>query len=80
MTDKTLEVKWMGRKVAAWNEITELSWLPTRGALNAMMRPLRFVAKSAGKTVKGGIPVGAFERTEELIAELQKRSGKTISK
>lgn len=79
MTDKTLEARWIGRKAVPWSEITELSWLPTRGALNGMMRPLRFVATSAGKTVKGGIPVGAFERTDELIAELQKRSGKTIS-
>jgi len=27
---------------------------------------------------KFGLPVGAFERTEELLAELQKRSDKTI--
>jgi hypothetical protein len=44
------------------------------------MKPLRFIANSSGKTIQGNIPVGVFERSEELIAELQKRSGKQISK
>jgi hypothetical protein len=79
ITDKTLQRTWLGTKTVAWGDITELSWLPTKGALAAMMKPLQFVAKSADKTVKASIPVGVFERSGELIAELQKRSGKSIS-
>ena len=74
------ERKWVGKKSTPWNEIVELSWLPARGMLQKMMRPMRIVAKNPTQTIKFGLPVGAFERSEELIAELQKRSGKEISK
>jgi len=79
MNPDTLEVKWIGRKIAPWKDITELKWLPAHGGLKRAMRPLSFKAMSDGKKIAGGIPVGVFERTEELLAELQKRSGKTIS-
>jgi hypothetical protein len=79
MTPHTLERKWMGKKTMQWNEITELKWLPTPGALQKAMRPLRVVAKNPTRIVKAGIPVGVFERSPEIIAEMQKRSGKTIA-
>jgi hypothetical protein len=74
------ERRWLGLKSAPWNEIVELTWLPAVGALQRAMRPLRIVAKNPVNTVKIGLPVGAFERSDELVAELQKRSGKTLSK
>lgn len=80
MTHDMFERRWVGKKAVPWNEITELSWLPAMGFLQRQMRPLRIVAKNPVSTVKFGLPVGAFERTEELLAELQKRSGKNISK
>lgn len=73
------ERRWMGLKSVPWNEITELKWLPAAGALQKAMSPMRIVAKNPTQTVKIGLPVGAFERSEEIIAELQKRSGKTLS-
>lgn len=74
------ERRWLGLKSAPWNEIVELTWLPAVGALQRAMRPLRIVAKNPVSTVKIGLPVGAFERSDELVAELEKRSGKTLSK
>ena len=79
MTSHSLERKWLGRKVMAWNEITELKWMPAVGAMQRAMRPLRVVAKSPTQTVKAGIPVGTFERSAELVAELEKRAGRTIA-
>ena len=78
LTPYTLERVWMGKKVWNINEITELKWLPTPGFLQKMMRPLMVVSKNPTKTVKAGIPVGTFERTEELVAELEKRTGKKV--
>jgi len=78
MTYHTLERRWLGYKAVPWNEITELKWLPAIGAMQRAMRPLRVVAKNPTKTTKFGIPTGTFERNEELLAELEKRSGKTI--
>ena len=80
LTHDMFERRWVGKKSAPWNEIVELKWLPAVGMLQRAMRPMRIVAKNPTRTVKIGLPVGAFERSEELIAELQKRSGKTISK
>ena len=80
MTADMLERRWVGKKSVPWNEISELSWLPTRGFLQGFMRPLRIVASNPTSKVRFGIPVGAFERTDELIAELEKYSGKSISK
>jgi hypothetical protein len=80
MTHDMFERRWIGKKMVSWNEITELSWLPALGYLQRQMRPLRIVAKNPVGTVKIGLPVGAFERTDELLAELQKRSGQAISK
>ncbi len=80
LTPHLFERRWIGKKSAPWNEMVELTWLPTPGMLQRMMRPMRIVAKNPTQTVKIGLPVGAFERSEELIAELQKRSGKEISK
>ncbi|KAB2842825.1 hypothetical protein F9K50_01195 [bacterium] len=79
MTHDTLERRWVGRKAVPWNEITELSWLPAMGYLQRYMRPLRIVAENPASKVKFGLPVGAFERTDELLVELQKRSGKTVA-
>jgi hypothetical protein len=78
MSQQSLSRKWIGTKTVPWNEITELKWLPALGALQRAMRQLRVVAKNPTKTVKFGIPVGCFERNEELIEELQKRWGKAI--
>ena len=80
MTPHTLERKWIGKKVWAWNEITELKWLPTPSFLQKAMRPMRVMSKNPTQTVKGGIPIGTFERTEELIGELEKRTGKKITR
>jgi len=80
MTHDMFERRWIGKNSVPWNEITELAWLPTPGYLQKQMRPLRIVAKNPVKTVKIGLPVGVFERTDELLEELQKRSGQTISK
>lgn len=79
MTQDTLEARWIGRRVARWNEITEMSWGRSTGIIRTAMRPLRFVASSAGKTIQGNIPVGVFERSDELVAELQKRAGRQIA-
>lgn len=79
MSHDSFERRWIGKKSVPWNEITELSWLPAMGYLQRQMRPLRIVAKNPTSTVKFGVPVGAFEKTEELVAELQKRAGKTIA-
>lgn len=80
MTRDTFSRRWVGQKEVPWNEITELSWLPAMGAMQRAMRPLRIVAKSTTRTVKIGLPVGAFEKSEEIVAELQKRSGKSLTK
>ena len=80
MTHDMFSRRWLGQKSVPWNEITELKWLPALGALQRAMRPMRIVAKSTTGTVKLGLPVGAYEKSEEIIAELQRRSGKTLSK
>ncbi len=78
MTYDELEVQWIGRKKAYWKEITELKWLPALNYVQRKMRPLAYKGQNPTRKFKGGIPVGAFERTDELLAELQKRSGQTI--
>jgi hypothetical protein len=79
LTPDRFERRWVGQKSAPWNEIVELKWLPAVGMLQRAMRPMRIVAKNPTQTIKIGLPVGAFERSGELIAEIEKRSGKTLS-
>lgn len=80
ITHDMFERRWVGKKSVPWSEITEISWLPARGYLQGQMRPLRIVAENPTSKVKFGLPVGAFERAEEILGELQRRSGKVISK
>jgi len=79
LTHDMLERRWLGRKAVPLNEITELKWLPHYGLLQGQMRPLQVVAKNPVKKTRFGIPVGCFERCDEMIVEMQKRSGHTIS-
>lgn len=80
ITHDTFERRWLGKRTVMLNEITELAWLPTPGYLQKMMRPMRIVAKNPTQTIKFGLPIGAFEKSDEIVAELQKRTGKTASK
>jgi len=78
MTYDELEVQWIWRKKAYWKEITEFKWMPALNYVQRQMRPLLYKGQNPAQSFKGNIPVGVFERTDELLSELEKRSGKPV--
>lgn len=77
MTDEKLYVRWIGTREIAWNDLSGFSWGPAAGAIGAMMRPLSYTQHS--KRSRGNIAVGTFQNTDEILAELTKRTGLQIA-
>lgn len=79
VTDDKLYVRWFGTREIAWSDISSLRWGRAAGAVGAMLRPLSYELHSKPKSF-GNIAIGAFEGSEELLAELARRTGQSIQK
>jgi hypothetical protein len=77
ITDDKLIIRWIGTREISWSDILSFSWGRAAGAIGAMMRPLSYTQH--GKASPGNIAIGAFENSEEILAELTKRTGHKIS-
>lgn len=77
MTDDKLYVRWIGSREISWNDISRLEWARGRGAIGALMRPLAYSLHSKPRS-RGNLAVGTFHGTDEILAELTRRTGLTI--
>ncbi len=80
LTHDTLEVRWIGRRQVKLADITKLEWLRAAGVIGAMMQPLGYHLKDGSKWSTPRIPIGVFKGDKELLAELQKRTGLTVTR
>lgn len=75
MTNDKLYVRWMGTREIPWKDLSGFEWARAAGIIGAMMRPLSYSLN--GKS-GGNIAIGAFEKNDEILAELATRSGQKI--
>jgi hypothetical protein len=77
ITDDKLIVRWIGTREISWSDVSALRWGRAAGAIGAALRPLSYELHSKPRT-HGNIAVGAFESTDELVAELTRRTGQAV--
>jgi hypothetical protein len=77
MTDDKLYIRWIGTREIPWSDISGFTWAGGAGAVLAALRPLKYQLHSKPGS-NANIAVGAFERSDEMLAELTRRSGRTI--
>jgi hypothetical protein len=68
-----LVARWVRTHETPWADVVEWRRIPTRGG-TALLAPL--LCKT--RTSAFAIPVGSFDRTETLVAELRRRTGLPI--
>jgi hypothetical protein len=77
MTRDTLCIRWIGSREIPWSDICGFAWADGGGVVRAVLRPLRYQLRSTPGS-SANIAVGAFERGDELLAELSRRTGRPI--
>ena len=77
MTGDKLRIRWIGSREIAWSDISGFSWAGGAGAVRAALRPLEYRRRSKPGS-NPHIAVGAFERGDEILAELTRRTGHAI--
>ena len=78
MTGDKLSIRWIGTREIPWSDISGFTWAGGAGAVRAALRPLKCQLRSKPGSNAGSIAVGAFERSDEMLAELTRRTGHTI--
>jgi hypothetical protein len=76
-TDEHLVIKWFGTRRIAWGDFAELRWARGGGLVGALMKPVTYQLKSK----PGGAPrfaVGAYQNSQEILDEIQRRTGLTV--
>jgi len=77
MTGDKLSIRWIGSREIPWSDISGFTWAGGAGVARAALRPLKYQLHSRpGSTAN--IAVGAFERSDEMLAELTRRTGHAI--
>lgn len=77
MTGDRLFIRWIGTREIAWSDLSGFAWAGGAGAVRAVLRPLHYRLRSRPGS-KANIAVGAFERSDEMLAELTRRTGHAI--
>ena len=77
MTGDRLSIRWIGTREIAWSDIAGFTWAGGAGAVRAALRPLNYRLRSKPGS-NANIAVGAFERSDEMLAELTRRTGHAI--
>jgi hypothetical protein len=77
MTGDKLYIRWIGTREIPWSDISGFTWAGGAGAVRAALRPLKYQLHSKPGS-NANIAVGAFERSDEMLAELTRRTGHTI--
>jgi hypothetical protein len=78
MTGDKLYIRWIGSREIPWSDVSGFAWAGGAGAVRAALRPLKCQLHSKPGSNANTIAVGAFERSDEMLAELTRRTGQPI--